>query len=321
LCDLGGVRPAVSLLLVALVAVVACDRSGDGGGGYVVQTDLAPAIKLLGAEEQADADEAVERLAGNGDAAVPALEAAVAHESHAIALGAIEALGQIGTPRADAALIAIAKGQTDEELRATALLKLGEGGRPDARPVLEAALSEKSDMVRRTAAYACGGLCTSLPAIDRLVELGLGDIPDAELGRLRITLTQLLASPEQSAAIHVREAIQHQTFKILREDGPLDLRARAALIAGDAGSNDVEPVLVTVARDSKSVMLRLAAIQWLGKHGTAAAVPVVTEALQDRTTAATAALALRALAAQGVVEAGEAIRQMPGQPTQRPSGG
>jgi HEAT repeat protein len=317
LCDLGRVRLAIQALLVALV-VAGCDRSDRR---YVAETDLGPMIAQLGAEEQMDVDEAAERLAGIGDPAVPALESTIAHESHGVALGAIDALSQIGSERAVTALVNVARTQTDAELRATALLKLGEGKHAAARPVLEDALGDGSDMVRQTAAVACGALCTSPAAIDRIVDMGLGDMPAAELGRLRLTLVQLMAGEDHGAAAHAREVIGKRAKAILGGDAPVDARARAALIAADGGATDVEPMLVEVAGGSGTLILRLAAIQWLGGHGTAAGVPVLGTALQDRTTAPAAAIALQALAARGVGEARATMLQAPGKTAKPPADG
>jgi len=311
------VRLVVQALLVALV-VVGCDRSDQR---YVAATDLGPMIAQLGADEQMDVDEAAERLAGIGGPAVPALESAIARESHTVALGAIDALSQVGSERAVTALVNVARTQTDAELRATALLKLGEGGHAAARPVLEEALGDGSEMVRQTAAVACGALCTSPAAIDRIVDMGLGDMPAVELGRLQLTLVQLMAGEDQAAAAYAREVIRKRTKPILGGEASVDARTRAALIAADGGATDVEPVLVEIAGGSGPLILRLAAIQWLGGHGTAAGVPVLGAALQDRTTAPAAAIALQALASRGVGEARATVLQAPGKVSRPPADG
>ena len=273
MCDVRRVRRMAPIM--ALLVAVGCDRARDESP-YAATLDLAPTIAQLGAEEQADVGEAIARLAALGDAAVPALERAVATEKHEIGLAALAGLGRIGSARADAALMAVATRQTDDEIRATALLRLGEGGRPTARPILEAALNHSSNMVSQTAAIACGALCTSPAAIDRIVDMAVREVPAVELGRIRATLGRLLASADQAAATHAREAIVARTAPILAAaDAPLDLRTRAALIAADAGVADVEPVLLAAARDSTDPALRTAAIHWLGRSGSAAGVPVL----------------------------------------------
>ena len=292
-----------TLFPIVVVLALACDRSRDESR-YAVEVDLAPTIAQLGAEEQADVDDAVERLAGLGDAAVPALERAVTTEQRPIALAAIEALGQIGTPRSDTALMAVATRQTDGELQATALLRLGEGGRPTARPILEAALVNSSTMVSHTAAIACGTVCASPAAIDRIVDIGLREVPDVDLGRIRVTLVRLLKGTDQTAATRTREAIVTRTAPILAAaDAPPDLRTRAALMAADAGVPDLEPVLLAAARDPKNAVLRAAAVQWLGRNGTAAAVPLLQSMLETQTLTQPVALALQAMVARNVPEA------------------
>jgi HEAT repeat protein len=306
------VRKRVPTLLV-LACCIACGSSpkkDDAERRYVATVDLTPIVAQLGAEEQADADAAVERLVAIGDATVPALEAAVAQERHEIALAAIEVLGQMESPRADAALIAIATKNVDAEIRATAVLRLGEGGRPDARPVLEAALADPSDTVSQTAALACGKLCTSPAAIDRIVDMGLKGVIDSDLGRLRTTLLALLNGSDQDAAAHTREAIRSRTAPILVSNAPLDVRARAALIAADAGLPNVEPVITTAAATSENAVIRSAAIHWLGRSGSGAGIPTLEAALHDPGMAAGAALALETAANRGVPEAKDAIARL-----------
>jgi HEAT repeat protein len=311
LCDVGDVRWLAATAIVPLLFGAGCGSS-EPDGRYVAHVDLAPLIRQLGAEEQADVDVAVERLAALGDAAVPALAAAVATEPRALGLAAIETLGEIGSPRSDDVLVGIAGKGPDVEVRATALLRLGEGGHAAARPVLEAALADGDPMVSHTAAVACGALCTSPEAIDHLIELGLRGIPEVELGRLRTTLARLLAGEDAAAAARVRDGIRARTAPVLAGAGPIDARARAALLAADAGVPDVEPVLVVAATDAGSTLLRLAAIQWLGRSGSAAAVPALRAVLADRSLAPGAAVALQSLARRGVPEARAAITPVVG---------
>jgi hypothetical protein len=73
---------------------------------------------------------------------VPILEERDRERAGRRLLGAIDAIAQIGTPRARAALAALATRPGDPELRATALLRLGEDGDDAARPTLEAALAD-----------------------------------------------------------------------------------------------------------------------------------------------------------------------------------
>jgi HEAT repeat protein len=304
---------SVGFGLTLALTVAACSRSETGTDArYAAATDLGPTIAQLGATEQMDVDTAIERLASFGDAAVPALETAVAKEAKPIGLGALEALGQIGSPRADAVLVAVATEHADPEVRANAILRLGEGGRPVARQVLEQALADPSPMVSRTAAMACGALCTSPDAIDRIVGMGLDGVSDVELPRIRATLTRLLGGADETAAAHARETIRSRTAPILTTEGPLDPKVRAALIAADAGLPDVEPVLLAAAAESKSPPLRAAAMHWLGRSGSAAGVPVLEASLGDASTRAGAAMALQALVGRGVPEAKAAVDRLAG---------
>lgn len=305
MCDVRGVRALVVAL--ASLVVAACGRSD---GHYATAVDLRLTIAQLGAEEQADVDSAIDRLVGFGDAAVPALETAVAKEPKPIGINAVEALGRIGSPAADAVLVTVATKHDDPEMRANALLRLGEGGRPTARPVLEAALSDPAPMASQTAALACGSLCTSPAAIDRIVDMGIDGVSDTDLGRLRGTLKQLLTGPDQAAATHARETIRQRTAPILAGDAPIERKTRAALMAADTGGPDVEPVLMTAAARSNSVVLRASAMQWLGRSGSPAAVPVLEASLGDASVRTGAAMALQAMVVRGVPEAKAAVDRL-----------
>jgi HEAT repeat protein len=298
---------SVGIALVILL-VGACGGSDSARDArYAATTDLGPTIAQLGATEQSDADAAVERLALLGDPAVPALETAIATEAKPIGLAALDVLGQVGSVRADAALVTVATKHADPEMRATALLRLGEGGRAAARPVLESALADPSPMVSQTAAIACGALCTSPAAIDRIVEIALDAIPDGEVARIRSSLGRVAGGTDPAAASHAREAVRSRTSAILAGGAPLERKTRAALLAADFGLPDMEPTLVAAAAGTTSAPLRAAAIQWLGRAGGAAAVPTLEASLRDPSTRVGAAMALQAMVARGIPEAKAAI--------------
>jgi HEAT repeat protein len=312
---------AVRIGLALAVLASGCERTPSEPAAvadrrYVLEIDLGPTIAQLAADEQSDVDEAVERLAGYGDAVVPVLERALARESRPVQLALVDTLTQIESERAFGVLVGLASASRDAELRATALLRLGERGWSPARPALEAALNDPSDMVRRTAAVACGAVCTSPAAIDRIVELGLRDVPDVELGRVRASLARLMDGSDHDAAGYARETVRARTAPLLAADAPTDLQARAALLAADVGAPDVERPLLAVAAGSKNLALRAAAFQWLGRSGTAAAVPVLEAGLREATIRSAAALALQAQVARGIPEAKDAFdRLAASQPT------
>ena len=124
-------------LVLALVVLLGC---GDGtppatsSSPYTATVDLSALIQQLGAELQADEDEAVEQLASYGERAVPALVQAATHERRDIRVNAVDTLSQIDSPKAVAALVDIAAHDDDAETRATALLKLAENSRTEGRP-------------------------------------------------------------------------------------------------------------------------------------------------------------------------------------------
>ena len=300
-----------------VVLLAAC--GGSSSSRYDVTIDAAPMIAALGAADSDDVDAAVERLVALGAPVVPALESAATREPRAVRLGAVDALAQIEAPAADDALARVATSDDDTEVRATALVKLGERGSPQARPVLEAALADPVAVVSQSAALACGALCTSPAAIDRIVALGLGPIASTDLGRLRGTLVRVLEGSDAKAAAYARATIDARTREILDGSGSIEMRARAALLAADAGATDVEPTLVAAAGTSTDVALRLAAVGWLTRHGSATAVPALGALRQDPVVGPAATQALRFLATQGVDGAKAAVATTPAVPT--PAGG
>ena len=71
-------------------------------------------------------------------------------------------------------------------------------------------------------------------------------------------------------------------------------------MAADAGEPDVEPVLLAAASESKSPALRAAAMQWIGRAGSAAGVPVLEALLGDASMRTGAAMALQAMIGRGI---------------------
>lgn len=314
----------LAALFVAASAAACGDSSkpapAPSPGPYTATIDVSALVRQLGAEETFDADEAAERLAQMGDAVIPPLDAALAKEGKTIRLGVVETLGQMESPRAFESLARVARSDPEPEVRATAVMRLGESGKAEARRVLEAALDDPSPMVGETAAVACGALCTSRTAIDRMLGIALETIPEADLPRVRASLGRLLGGPDHEAARYAHDRIVARTSAILTGAAPLEVRARAAMIAMQADVPGTEPILVEAVRRSSDTTLRTAALQTLARSGTAAAVPPLAEAMQDPSIAVAAAGALQAIAARGVPEATAALAERrPPEPSKTPT--
>jgi HEAT repeat protein len=303
--------PVVAVVMAAGVA--ACGDSSKPAAGrapYTATIDVSALVRQLGSEETFDADEAAERLAGLGDAVVPALEGALATEGKPVRLGIVDALGPMESARAGEVLARIARSDPEPEVRGMAVLKLGEGAAPAARPALEAALADASALVSQTAAVACGALCTTPAAIDRMIDVALESLPDTDLPRMRASLGRLLAGPDREAARYAHDRLVARTAAILASAAPLDARGRAAIFAMQVDVPGMEPTLVEVVRSARSTMLRTAALETVARTGSAAAVAPLEEALRDPTVAVAAAGALRSIAARGVPEATAALAKL-----------
>jgi HEAT repeat protein len=301
-------------VVLALVTASAC--TGDAPppasstSRYTVVLDLTDSIAKLGADDAVD--EAVEHIAQMGPAAVPALQTALAREGTAIRLAVIQVLEQIDGAEALGVLAHVAAGDAEPQVRATAVLALGDRSDAAVRPALESALADGVTSVRQTAAVACGARCTSIAAVDRMIDIALGDFPETDLPRMRASLARLLAGTDRDAAGHARTRLVERTTPMLEAAGPLDTRARAALFATLVEAPASEAVLVETVRESKNVGLRTAAIGALTQDGTAAAVSALAAGANDPLVNAALVRVLRAIAARNVPEAKDALARIDG---------
>lgn len=294
-------RPGARLLFVlALLA-------GCGGSTPSERTpasaviDVTAIVDQLGTGDAADDEALIDRLATLGDAAVPTLRDAAIQKPEDVRLAVVDALGQIDTTLAVEALLHVVGTNDNARVRASALLALGDRDSPAIRAAFEAALADPSVPLSQTAGATCGARCTSGAAIDRILTMALDTTPAANFARVRATLRRILDGSDQAATDYARSAIRTRTADRLAPDQPPDRRARAALLAADAGIADMETVIAaTVTSSPAHVYLRVEAIGWLGQSGTAAAVGALQRALNDPVVAPTAARALQAMAARGI---------------------
>jgi HEAT repeat protein len=255
-----------SAAFVVAIVVAGCGDASKpaselpkASGAYTATIDVSPLIRQLGADETFDADEAAERLGHLGDAILPVLDRALAAETRAVRLGIVETLSQIDSEGARARLARVAREDADAEVRATALLDLGQSGDAAARPALEAALDDPAAVVTETAAIACGGICTSPAAIDRMLEIAFGSLPDAEVSRMRAGFARTLSGGDHEAAQHARTSIEARATAVLASDAPLDHRVRGAIFGSVADVPGSEALLAEASRTLASTVLRTAA--------------------------------------------------------------
>lgn len=297
-------RTSARLLLV-LGLLAGCSGSAPSERTpFDAVVDVTGIIDQLGTGDAADDETVINRLTALGDAAVPALGLAATQRPKAIRLAIVDALGQIDTPLAVDALLHIAGANDEVLVRASALLALGDRDSPGIRDAFERALADPSPPLSQTAGTACGARCTSSAAIDRILTMALDTVPTADFPRVRGTLHRILDGSDRPAADHARAAIRERTAARLDADQPADRRARAALLAADAGIDDIEPVLAATVNSSAAVFLRVESISWLGRSGTVAAVSALQHGLSDPVVAPAAARALQALATRGIDTAG-----------------
>ncbi|NYT06022.1 MAG: HEAT repeat domain-containing protein [Methanomicrobiales archaeon] len=117
------------------------------------EADIPALIRALGHGDPGVQAQAAEALGSLGAAAAPPLAAALASRNRDVRIGAIEALGAIGTPDGVDALITACDDRTGE-IRWAATIALGSAGDVRAVPVLVRLLADRNRYVRHGAAGA-----------------------------------------------------------------------------------------------------------------------------------------------------------------------
>lgn len=120
-----------------------------------LRTDLLRLIALNHHEKWVPADQALEQLAGHGEAVIPGLVAALEYPDAEVRLLAVELLDAAG-PRAEAAVSALVKKVADPDrlirvAAASALARFGSRA-VAAVPILEQWLDDKNEYIRLIAA-------------------------------------------------------------------------------------------------------------------------------------------------------------------------
>jgi HEAT repeat protein len=305
-------------IVVAALLGTSCEKAAEPADAYSVAVDVGPWIQELGSDDLFESEPALESLVALGPAAIPPLETALEREGPAVRVGVINTLGQIGLPACVPPLIHAAR-DPDQEVRAEALTTLGRLGDERAREVVESALHDPVPVVVQAAAAACGGLCRSPAALRRLVELALSF--ETTFGALaaRNGLRVILAGSDTERNAALREVLEELAIPLLQADAPAMQRARAALLAADAGDRRAIPWLVEAVRIEDAPLLRLQAVLTLGSM----ADPAAVNALLQVTRAESGALGAAACQALGQLakrEVGGASRAFETCSEERPRG-
>ncbi|OGG49743.1 MAG: hypothetical protein A3F84_22855 [Candidatus Handelsmanbacteria bacterium RIFCSPLOWO2_12_FULL_64_10] len=274
----GGKLQIAKFIFFLSIGVVRADAAPDS-------TEVSALIRALDGGDLPARTEAIRRLAGRGQEAVPDIERVVAEGSWWAREGALEALARMGE-RGLPVLVRAARSDGREEVRRFATRMIGRIRRPEGREVLVAlmkdahlrsvaaaalgemrdtvatpalvqALDDRSVSVRRASAAALGKLCDSR-ALGPLVRR-MGDSHQS----VRFAAAGALAGIGPPAVGALSGA--------LRGADPL-VRALAAEALGKVGGLEVVPPLLTAAEDP-DWGVRAAAARALGVAGTPSVLP------------------------------------------------
>jgi len=307
------VTRATGVLLAAL-AILGCRREQEppphadtqpkaAAPAQPVTRDISPHLAALAGDDRIVAHDAEGALVELGPGVVPALLAAFPNQPPAARVGIVRVLAELRTGEAVAALMQSAAQDTPVEVRAASLRALAKLGDARSRELVTAALDDPLPAIRWAALDACATVCTAPEAIEKVAALAVSD-PDPTAGIMaRGALTQLRmrghADPVAAAvAAKVRPALSA---------GTPDTRARAALVAADAGDTAALASLAALAPGVSPALQRQVAFT-LGVAGDAAAVAPLRALLdqQEQSVQQYAYDALRRLGDRGVSGAQEA---------------
>lgn len=292
--------------LVAVMAVACEERRFWSKKAYVVEVDLAPLIAALGGDDEGEGDEAAERLAAIGLAALPALAVALEREPPRVREGVIGVLASLPPDLAAPVVIRVAQRDEDDDVRGAALRTLGALGTGGALEVVLGAFGDPQPAIRGSAVQACARLCTAPEAVERLAGLAVGD-PDLSVAlAARAALGALRAQGGRTEAA-VRAAIARRRPESLAPDASTEQRVLATLLTVDLEGAAAASGLPALAAAAPLPLKRQ--IAWLlGEHGDASAVSALRTLLDGadvllRAYAYDALTKLRARGAEGADEA------------------
>jgi HEAT repeat protein len=290
----------IAAIVVAALLGTSCGKPSEPADAYSVTLDVSPWIHALGSDDLFESEPALDSLVALGPAAIEPLEAALEREGPAVRAGAVNALGQIALPECVPPLIRAAR-DPNQAVRTEALTTLGWMRDERAREAVESALHDPAPVVVQAAAAACGVLCRSPAALRRLVELALSSETTSGALAARNGLRVILAGSDTDRNAALREVLDELAVPLLQADAPAMQRARAALLAADAGDRQAIPWLVEAVKMEDAPLLRLQAVLTLGSMADPAAVNALLQVTrtENGALAAAACQALGQLAKRG----------------------
>lgn len=281
-CPTSGVaRPEIlGRILRIRAANTAAIRDPRGLALPWAQLDPAGLVALLGDARSAVRDRAVAALARRGDAAVPALAAALRSDAYLARSNAVWSLTRIATAAARAALRP-ALDDRDARVRQAACHGVGLMADQAAVPALEARLQDESALVRREAAQALGQL-QAREALGPLAAVAAG--ADAALSHALVLSLQESGSHDELLALLSAAGPAGKRSLLLALDRLAPERVPAAEVFRAVRSTDV------AVRDA-ALGLALRHPAWGDE-----AVAYLTESMAPAVRGERAALAVRVLA-------------------------
>jgi HEAT repeat protein len=282
-----------------------------------VTVDTKPWIDDLGTDDLFRFDPAADKLAALGDAAVPALAAAFDGGDAQLRLGVVEVLRDIGTPAAHPLLLRAAS-DSDQEVRADAILALGVLRVEDGTAIVEHALGDENPRINRAAAVACRSVCRSEEGMRHLARIAVHGEP-AIAKTARESVHGLLGREDR--ADRARAAVE--SIAATQLDSRVDpiTRVRAALLLVEIDTQRALPWLRYFVESGDHPLVQFDAFLAIGKYGGSEEVPFLVRLRDEpeRPMTASACKALGLMAKRGIEGAGEKLAGCPreGQPAER----
>jgi HEAT repeat protein len=271
---------------------------------YRIVIDLEPSIRALGSDDLAESSAAEDAIVGLHALALPALDAALDHEPPAVRAEIVSVLNLMDVP-GTIPLLMKAAGDRVEDVRLEALQVLSaQTSDSRVRALIEAALEDPSPKVQVNAARMCAAICTSPPALARLVDIAISDRNFPSSLWARASLAAIMQRKDATAS-EARAAIERVALPRLQGDGSLDERARAALLVADIGNPAAQGTLAAAAREAPDIQLRARAVYALGAAGNSSTVQTLAGLLRgsDSELVPYVCNTLGGMAARGVADA------------------
>jgi len=305
---------AIALLAACLPPAASTASADHARPRYELRIDLTGSVHALGSDDLFVSGPAEERLEALGVDALPVLDRALRQEPADVRAGIVTVLATLNAPRATRLLIRAA-GDRDPAVRAPAFLALAARPEAGARDAVAHGLRDQNAAARRAAAAACSQACTTAEALQRLVEIAIGD---AEAATAQASLDTIMHGDASRAAL-ARQQIERQAApQLASADATPTGRFNAALLVAIGGNRDAVPMLAIALQQAPLGDATRAARALANVADPASVAALATAARPELRPAACASL-LRLRDAQ-VAGSGDALRECP-RPSAKPATG